>query len=272
MAAGTRGARSVIVLGSTDNAVRILDLSAQQLEPLVGHTDWVCAVDVATVDRLDVVVSGSDDGSVRLWDLATRRPIRTLPTGDIGSVRALAVVDDSPSPTLVLGSRNREVRAVPLDLEGGQVKVLDEMSDAIQSVGVVRVGDKWATFARDDSGAMAARLLPEGIEFPPPLSGAGEVGGVATIGPGSSIYTGHPRVAVASREVVTVSEWREEAWHLVAAPDLGSDVLALDFDETGQQLLVGARQGVALINLAPSPPAPSELATALPPHGSETGL
>lgn len=257
IAARLRLGAPVVVLGSTDNAVRMLDLSGPRLEPLLGHRDWVGAVDVATVEAagcsVDVVVSASDDGTVRMWHLETGEFIRTLPTGDLGSVRTMSVVPDGQPATLLLGSRNHHVSTFPLVLDGGARKVLvDDLGHAVQSVAAVRLDGAWVVLARDDSGALVARRLADGGAFTAPPSGVGEVGVVATKGPGASVYVRSPRVAVASGEVVTVSEWADGAWRVVAVPNLGSDVLALDFDESGRRLLVGARRGVAVIALAPA--------------------
>jgi len=244
LTAGHQGGKPVVGIGSTDNSARVFDISAMQLQPLVGHTDWVCAVALTTMGESEVLVSGSDDGSVRVWDLSSGLQLRLLTAKDMGSVRALVVDQQS---TLLIGSRDKKVRIATLARPDEELQDLLDMKDPVQGLAVARIDGDRMVVVRDDGGRLKAKSLTDGPEMGAPLSGTGDVGAVA-----AATQIGHPtRVAVASGEVVTVSEWASGTWAHVASVDLGSEVLAVALDDVGRRLLTGARRGVALIDLGP---------------------
>ena len=59
---------------------------------LVGHTDWVLAVETLVIGKL--LASGSRDGTVRLWDLETSACVQTIREHK-GYVYALKLIESS---------------------------------------------------------------------------------------------------------------------------------------------------------------------------------
>lgn len=68
---------SIIVSGSTENALRIWDpRTCARLMKLKGHTENVKALVVSTDGSQ--VISGSSDGTIKLWSIGQQRCIQTL--------------------------------------------------------------------------------------------------------------------------------------------------------------------------------------------------
>ncbi|MFC9330767.1 caspase family protein, partial [Kitasatospora sp. NPDC057015] len=112
--------RPVAVTGSTDDTVRVWDLTTGQPvgEPLTGHTDHVEAVACTMLDGRPVAVTASTDRTVRVWDLTTGQPVSEPLTGHTNTVRAVACTVLDGRPVAVTGSEDRTVRV--WDLTTGQ--------------------------------------------------------------------------------------------------------------------------------------------------------
>ncbi|MGV9383508.1 WD40 repeat domain-containing protein, partial [Nonomuraea sp. NPDC003707] len=59
-------------------------------KPLTGHTGYVSAVAIGTLNGKTIAVSGGN-GTLRVWDLATGKQLGELLTGHTDKVLAVAV-------------------------------------------------------------------------------------------------------------------------------------------------------------------------------------
>lgn len=133
--------RPVVVSGSSDQMVRVWDLSSGSPvgEPWTGHTAGVYAVAVGALDGRAVVVSGGGDATVRVWDLSTGNPVCEPFTAHSASLAAVAVGELDGRPVVVSGGtdetvrvwdlRTRQALAVPVEI-GAAVKAIICMSSS----------------------------------------------------------------------------------------------------------------------------------------------
>ncbi|MFF3597966.1 caspase family protein [Kitasatospora indigofera] len=112
VACTTLDGRPVAVTGSTDETVRVWDLTTGRPvgEPLTGHTGTVNAVACTTLDGRPVAVTGGYDKAVRVWDLATGRPVGEPLTGHTSPVTAMACTTLDGRPVAVTGGWDNTVR------------------------------------------------------------------------------------------------------------------------------------------------------------------
>lgn len=99
-------------LGLAEPAVRVWDLMSRRPigEPLVGHTDAVCAVTTTTLDGRPIAVTAGNDATVRLWDLTTHRQIGTPLTGHTDAIWAVATTFLDGRPIAVTSSDDGTLR------------------------------------------------------------------------------------------------------------------------------------------------------------------
>ena len=119
VAVSVRKGRPVIISGSDDGTVRVLDLESGQptLGPL-SHDGPVRAVAVGVRHGRPVIISGSD-GTVQVWDLESGEPAFGSLTGHDGSVSAVAVGMRHGRPVIISGSGTDGTARV-WDLESGE--------------------------------------------------------------------------------------------------------------------------------------------------------
>lgn len=78
---------SIIVSGSTENALRIWDpRTCGRLMKLKGHSENVKALVVSTDGSQ--VISGSSDGTIKLWSIGQQRCIQTLHVHSEGNINS----------------------------------------------------------------------------------------------------------------------------------------------------------------------------------------
>lgn len=74
---------SIIVSGSTENALRIWDpRTCNRIMKLKGHSENVKAL-VVSVDGSQII-SGSSDGTIKLWSVGQQQCIQTIPVHSEG--------------------------------------------------------------------------------------------------------------------------------------------------------------------------------------------
>jgi hypothetical protein len=103
--------RSVAITSSTDETVRIWDLTEQRQigQPLTGHTGAVTAVATAELDGRPIVVTTSRDETVRIWDLTEQRQIGLL-RGHAGTVSAVATTELDSHPIAITSGEDSDIR------------------------------------------------------------------------------------------------------------------------------------------------------------------
>lgn len=110
---------NVVVTGSYDRSVRVLDLENMQfLTTLWGHKNAIRCVQLVG----SVVLSGSNDCSIRIWNCRTGECIHEL-TGHKGPVTCLQLLDDG---YLITGSMDHTLKV--WDIHSG--KCLDTFQQA----------------------------------------------------------------------------------------------------------------------------------------------
>ena len=112
MTAAELDGHRVILSGSDDETVRVLDLATGSAvgDPFTGHDGPVNAVAAAELDGRPVVISGGRDGTVRVWDLATGSAVGGPFTGHRGPVNAVTALELDGRPVVISGSSDETVR------------------------------------------------------------------------------------------------------------------------------------------------------------------
>ena len=119
-----------ITSGSTDNTVRVWDLTTRQGQVLEGHESSVSCLAVLPDGR---IASGSWDNTVRVWDLITGQSL--VLEGHDSLVICLAVLPDG---RIASGSDDKTVRV--WDLTTGQGQVLEGHESSVRCLAVLPDG------------------------------------------------------------------------------------------------------------------------------------
>lgn len=118
---------SVIVSGSTENALRIWDpRSCTRIMKLKGHTENVKAL-VVSADGQQAI-SGSSDGTIKLWSIGQQRCVQTLHVHTEG-VWSLLVNDNFSH--IISGSRDKKVFITELRNPINSVLVCEESAPVL---------------------------------------------------------------------------------------------------------------------------------------------
>jgi WD40 repeat protein len=153
--------RPVAVTTSDDGTVRRWDLRTRTAigDAFVGHTDWVRAVAVTTVqdtavatgssedDQL-IAISVSDDSTVRLWDMTRRPPVGRPVSGHRGTVQAVAATLAGRKAVVVTAAEDDPVRMWDLG-HGDRLGILDGSTARAlicTRLGIPRAGEIAVTF------------------------------------------------------------------------------------------------------------------------------
>lgn len=110
VALGELGEYSVALVGGIDGQLRVVDLSTNQLigDPLVGHTNLIQDVAMATFQGRPYALTSSQDGTARLWDLAERQAVGHPLEAHRSSVRAAALAQVGDTLLAITGGADRK--------------------------------------------------------------------------------------------------------------------------------------------------------------------
>jgi WD40 repeat protein len=135
-----------VISGSWDKTLRVWDIeSGDDMQTLMGHTNWVNAVAV-TPDGTHAI-SGSSDKTIRVWDIESGEEIQRL-KGHTREVNAVAVTPDGKH--IISGSGDKTIRV--WDIESGEeIQRLVGHTREVDAVAVTPDGKHAISGSRDDT-------------------------------------------------------------------------------------------------------------------------
>lgn len=161
-------AGTVIVCGSTENALRVWDpRTCTRLMKLKGHTENIKAL-VVSPDGKEVI-SGSSDGTIKVWNLGEQRCIQTIHVHSEG-VWSLLMTDSFSH--VISGSRDKRVVMTELRNPANSVLVCEERAPVLSLCYNVDRTGIWSTTWNSDIRCW---------KLPPRVTGLNALGGGGVI-------------------------------------------------------------------------------------------
>jgi WD40 repeat protein/uncharacterized protein YjbI with pentapeptide repeats/3',5'-cyclic AMP phosphodiesterase CpdA len=218
VAFGEVGRRTLLATAASDGTLQIWDpaLGTPIDEPLVAHTNRVCAVAFGQVGGRSVLATGSGDQTIRLWDPLNGTSLRDPLTGHTGSVNAVAFTKLGNGRT-VLASASDDKTAKIWDAASGTPRhTLAGHTEAVHTVAFGRIGKRILLATGSEDGSILLWDASTGALFGEPLTG--HLGPIQTAAFG--FVDGHPLLTSGSGDG-TVLFWDPATGTLLGDPNHG---------------------------------------------------
>jgi WD40 repeat protein len=247
-----------LISGGVDHRLLVWNLPRENARPLIGHADWVRALDAGTLPGGErIVASASGDGDVRVWDLGTMSLLAPpqRPHSE-GGLRAVAIgtvaVDGELQPVVVSGGTGGVI--LVSRLRTGEIigEFREHRRSGIRVLTATRLGARSVILSGDDDGVVWAWDLNTRAALTTVTSGLGEVNAIAARQRANE--TGCTWVAVGAGESVVLLRWTAQRdWEERTTARFDCQVLgvALPDQEQGDEppgmVAVAAAQGVVVL-------------------------